>query len=262
MTSETATISPARGFIEEHAHYLDDAGFWERHAVRLGGPVLDLGCASGRITVPIARRGVPVIAVDEDPEMIAVLETRATEAGCAGLVTTTVADMAAFVPPPDLALVIVPMNTLQVLLVPDDRQAVFNAVAGALRPGGEFIFDLSVPDFDDITARLGEVIATGRHRDPASGTALTHTAVYDALDLPTRTLDFRVIIDRRLPDGTRMHDERPHRVHLYDPAEVQALVAGAGLAVRSVHAGFHAEPFDAAASERQVWRCTRPEVAA
>lgn len=260
MTSEMVTTTPARGFIQEHAHYLDDAGFWERHAARLGGPVLDLGCAAGRIAVPIASRGVQVIAVDDDPEMLDVLAGRATEAGCAGRITPVVADMAAFMPPPDLALVIVPMNTLQVLLAPDERASVFGRVAAALRPGGEFIFDLSVPDFDDITARLGEVIPTGTYRDSATGAVLTHTAVYDALDLPSRTLDFRVIIDRDLPDGTRTHDERPHRVHLYDPDEVRSLLTRAGLEVRALHAGFHGEPFDAAASERQVWRCARPGV--
>ena len=46
MRADVADISPARGFIAEHAHYMDDAGFWEAHAARLGGPVIDLGAAA------------------------------------------------------------------------------------------------------------------------------------------------------------------------------------------------------------------------
>lgn len=258
MTSEAATITPARGFIAEHAHYTDDAGFWEGHALRLGGPVLDLGAAAGRITVPVAALGVHVVAVDADPEMLEVLMQRAADAGCAASITPVVGDMSTCPLPPQVSLAIVPMNTLQVLLDPESRATTFARIADALRPGGELIFDLSVPDFDDIAARIGDVIPTGNHRDHATGALLAHTATYDALDLPSRTLDFRIIVDRLLPDGTRAHDERAHRVHLYAPDEVRALIAAAGLEVVSVHAGFHGEPFSADASERQVWRCRRP----
>ena len=74
-------ISPARGFMAEHAHYDDDAGFWERHADRLGGPVCDEGAAAGRVSLRLASRGHEVWAVDTDPEMLEVLVERAAGAG-------------------------------------------------------------------------------------------------------------------------------------------------------------------------------------
>ena len=251
--------SPARGFVAEHAHYGDDAGFWEAHATRLGGPVLDLGAAAGRVAIAIAGLGIPVVAVDADPEMLDVLSERAEQAGVAALIETVVGRMGACALPGDTALAIVPMNTLQVLVGADDRAATFRSVAACLRPGGEFIFDLSVPDIDDISARLGEIIPTGQYVDPATGVRLAHTAVYDAIDASHRTLDFRVVVDRTFPDGTTAHDERLHHVHLYEPDEVHTLVTDAGLEVLTLHAGFHSEPFDAVRSERQVWRCRAPE---
>ena len=256
--TEAVSISPARGFVAEHAHYRDDAGFWESHAVRLGGPVIDLGAAVGRTAIPIAALGIPVVAVDADPDMLAVLHERALHAGVAGHVTTLEGHMGACALPGDATLAIVPMNTLQVLVDADARRRAFADIAQALRPGGEFIFDLSVPDLDDIGERLGHIIPTGEHTDEDSGAFLAHTAVYDAIDVDTRTLDFRVIIDRTFPDGTRGHDERHHHVHLYTPDEVQELVTGAGLEVVAVDAGFRGEPFDPQHSERQVWRCRRP----
>lgn len=255
---EAGSITPARGFVAEHAHYRDDAGFWEAHAERLGGPVVDLGAAAGRVAIPVAGRGIPVVAVDADPEMLAVLGERARAAGVHDHITAIEGHMGTCDLPPGSALVMVPMNTLQVLVAPDERTRLFADVAAALRPGGEFIFDLSVPDLDDIADRLGEVIPTGSHVDAESGTVLVHTAVYDAIDVPSRTLDFRVIIDRTLPDGTRAHDERIHRVHLYTPDEVRGLVCDAGLDVVALEAGFAGEPFDPHRSERQVWRCRKP----
>jgi SAM-dependent methyltransferase len=259
--SDVITISPARGFAAEHAHYLDDAGFWRAHAERLGGPVLDLGAAAGRIAVEVAAVGVDVFALDADPEMLQVLRERADAAGVAAHITTIEGRMEDADLPSGIALAIVPMNTLQVLVDAGARTRTFARVAQTLRPGGEFIFDLSVPDLDDISDWLGDVIPTGSHHDPDTGAVLVHTAVYDALDPVTRTLDFRVIVDRTLPDGVQAHDERHHHVHLYTPDEVRALATNAGLEIMAVDGGFSAEPFDPRQSERQVWRCRRPEAA-
>ena len=260
--TEATSISPARGFVAEHAHYGDDAGFWDAHAARLGGPVIDLGAAAGRVCIPIAALGIPVTAVDADQEMLDVLRERADAAGVAQHITTLCGRMGACPLPGGAALVIVPMNTLQVLVAPDERRRAFADIAAALRADGEFIFDLSVPDLDDIVDRLGEIIPTGEHVDTESGAVLVHTATYDAIDQETRTLDFRVIIDRTFPDGSRSHDERAHHVHLYTPDEVEGLVTGAGLDIVAVDAGFRGEPFDPDHAERQVWRCRKPGVTA
>ncbi len=249
---------PARGFITEHAHYLDDAGFWQAHAVRLGGPVVELGAAVGRIAVSLAAAGLSVIAVDSDAAMLAVLMERAAEAGVQARITPLLGDMAHVALPCPTPLIIVPMNTLQVLVAPDDRRALFASVASALPPGGEFIFDLTVPDLRDAVAAMGNIIPTGQHRDSATGDVLVHSAVFDVVDPTTHTVDFRVIIDRHLADGSCAHDERRHLVHLYEPAEVGALVEAAGLTTIAVHAGFHGEPFDPTHAERQVWRCVKP----
>ncbi len=257
MRADVADISPARGFIAEHAHYMDDAGFWEAHAARLGGPVIDLGAAAGRTAIPIALLGIDVVAVDSDPEMLEVIRERAEGTPAASRVTLVEAPMQDAALPGDAALVIVPMNTLQVLLGPDDRARCFAHVAESLRPGGEFIFDLAVPDLDAIEWALGDTIPTDRSRDPASGDVLVHTAVFDSLDRSTHTLDFRVIVERAGAAGSAQRVERRHLVHLYTSDEVQTLVRSAGLTVLAVHSGFRGEPF-ADSSERQVWRCANP----
>ena len=66
----------ARRFAAEHAHYDDDIPFWRRHAARRGGPVLDLGCATGRVAIPLARNGHEVWALDRSPAMLDELRRR------------------------------------------------------------------------------------------------------------------------------------------------------------------------------------------
>lgn len=257
MRADVADVSPARGFIAEHAHYIDDAGFWEAHAARLGGPVIDLGAAAGRTAIPIALLGIDVVAVDSDPDMLEVLWERAEGTPAAARVTLVEALMQDAGLPAGAALVIVPMNTLQVLIDPVDRAQCFTHVAASLRPDGEFIFDLAVPDLDAIEWAIGDTISTGRSRDPASGDVLVHTAVFDSLDRTSLTLDFRVIVERAGAPGGTQRVERRHLVHLYTYDEVEALVASAGLTVLGVHSGFSGERFSDS-SERQVWRCAHP----
>ncbi len=79
----TGTMSAAAIWHDvECGSYAADLALWEELATEAGGPVLDLGCGTGRVALHLARRGHPVLAVDHDPELIAALRERA--AGAAG----------------------------------------------------------------------------------------------------------------------------------------------------------------------------------
>lgn len=249
-------ISPARGFIAEHAHYDDDLGFWESHADRLGGPVCDLGAAAGRVTVRIASRGHEVWAVDTDPEMLQVLMERAAAEGVQDLVHPVVGSMTDPVPVAAAGLVAVPMNTLQLLLDPDARLSCLRHAARALRPGGEMIFDLAMPHLDVTAGLVGCLLDTGHSVDPDNGDLLMHTAMFDEVDAATGEVALRLMIERIHPDGSRSTVERAHRLHLYAPEEIPPLAEKAGLDVVSVAGGFRAEPLGPD-SERHVWRLAR-----
>jgi SAM-dependent methyltransferase len=254
----TGSISPARGFLAEHAHYDEDAGFWEAHADRLGGPVADLGAAAGRVAVRVALRGHEVWAVDTDPEMLEIVSRRASDAGVAPLVHPVRSSMVDAPLPAGAGLVMVPMNTLQLLRSRDEQVACLSNAASALRPGGEMVFDLAVPYFSAIRDLVGTILDTGHSMDEATGDLLLHTATFDAVDPGPGEVRLRIMVDRIHPDGGRTVVERPHHLHLYEPDEIPPIAERAGLEVIAVHGGFHGEPLDAD-SERHVWRLRRPD---
>lgn len=254
--SPALTISPARGFIAEHAHYDDDIGFWEAHADRLGGPVCDLGAAAGRVTVRIAARGHDVWAVDTDPEMLEVLMERASAAGVEARVHPVLGSMTDPLPVDDAALVAIPMNSLQLLLAPEERIACLRHAATGLRPDGEMIFDLAMPHLDVTSELRGCVLDTGHSVDAASGDLLMHRAIFDEVDVASGDVALRLLIDRIHPDGSRTTVERGHRLHLYAPEEIPAVAAEAGLVVLSADGGFRGERLTADC-ERHVWRLGR-----
>src|SRR5437870_4771803 len=66
----------------ENAQTLDrrDVGFWQDMARRTGGTILELGCGTGRVTLPVARGGARIIGVDRSEEMLAYARRRAHRA--------------------------------------------------------------------------------------------------------------------------------------------------------------------------------------
>ncbi|MFZ1996999.1 MAG: class I SAM-dependent methyltransferase [Solirubrobacteraceae bacterium] len=103
----------------ECGSYTADLMFWRSLAQRIGGPVLDVGAGTGRTTLELAREGHEVVAIDHDDELLGLLRERA-----AGLdVTTIVADARAFWLDLSFPLIVMPMQTIQLLGGPQGRAA-------------------------------------------------------------------------------------------------------------------------------------------
>lgn len=248
----------ARRFMAEHGHYTEDLAFWTAAADRLGSPVLDLGAAAGRVALALARAGHRVVAVDRSPAMLAELRRRrdAEPAAVRARVATERADLRTLDLGRRFPLVLVAMNTLQVLVEPADRVRALRAIARHVAPGGELLFDVALPDPEEIEASMGIERGGARHRDPESGAELVHTAWYDSWDAGTSTLEFTLRIRAR-GAGPENEVRRHHRVHLYGPEELEGLLAGAGLERVAVLGDWDGTPLGQW-SERQIHRWRAP----
>jgi SAM-dependent methyltransferase len=132
VTEETARVTDVLWHDLECGGYDRDLPLWRELADREGSPVLDVGAGTGRVALDLARRGHEVVALDRDPALLDALRHRGD-----GLpVITVVADARAFALGRAFALILVPMQTIQLLGGPDGR-ARFLACAGEhLAPGG------------------------------------------------------------------------------------------------------------------------------
>jgi len=112
--------------------YAADLTLWEELARDNDGPILDLGCGTGRVASHLARRGHAVTALDLDAELIAALDEHAE-----GLpVTTEVGDARDFELGTEFGLVLAPMQLLQLLAGQEERRRCLRCIATHLGPSG------------------------------------------------------------------------------------------------------------------------------
>lgn len=124
-----------------------DVLFWQRLATAQDGPVLELGCGTGRIALPVVRAGARLIGIDRSAEMLARARQRLRRARVADRALLVRGDIRAL--PlrgrPGLGLVMAPYGILQSLTRERDLAAALASAARVLRRGGLFGIDL-VPD--------------------------------------------------------------------------------------------------------------------
>lgn len=123
----------------ECGSYAEDLGVWRSLAAACGDPVLDVGAGTGRVTLDLARHGHLVTALDREPVLIAELERRAGDTA----ITTVVADARELELDERFSLILVPMQTIQLLGGERGRHEFLIRAARHLRPGGVLALAIS-----------------------------------------------------------------------------------------------------------------------
>jgi SAM-dependent methyltransferase len=206
----------------ECGDYREDLALWRRLAGR--GPVLDVGAGTGRVTLDLAARGVPVVALDAEAQLLAALAERA-----AGLpVQTCCADARAF----DLGArrfpaILVPMQTLQLLGGAEGRAAFLRCARAHLAPGG--IVAAALADaLESFTAESDGLPEPDLCEVDGVRYASRPLAVVDEGD--------RAAIHRLRqidgPDGTRSESHDVTRLDRVDAAQLEAEAAALGFTAR------------------------------
>ena len=135
-----------------------DVGFWRRLAEECGAPVLELGCGTGRVSVPVARTVARVVGVDRSQAMLRHARRRLRRGGVAGRLRLVRGDIRALPFPTTgrFRLVMAPYGVLQSLLRDRDLRDTLASVRDALRPGGTFGIDLvpELPTWREYRRRL------------------------------------------------------------------------------------------------------------
>jgi SAM-dependent methyltransferase len=210
----------------ECAAYTADLDLWRSLAADAGGPILDLGCGTGRVALDLAERGFTVTGIDSDPELVAALRARARARGVR--VEAVTGDARSFELATTFALVVSPMQVVQLLGGGDGRARMLAAVRRHLVPGGVFAAALANPfegwSDDESLPPLPDV----REEDGW---------VYSSTPTGVRRADGSFMIDRHRqavsPTGEMTEERSTIALDAVTAEELEAEAARAGFDVRA-----------------------------
>jgi SAM-dependent methyltransferase len=147
---------------------VEDVRYYVEEAHQRGGPVLEYGCGNGRITLAIARAGVPVVGVDRSAPMLRDLRARlrAEAPEVQRRVSVRRGDMRSLALARRFPLVICPFNAFLHLYVRRDVERFLARVREHLLPRGELVLDLSMPDPVELARTPDKPLSAPRFRYP------------------------------------------------------------------------------------------------
>lgn len=223
-----------------------DIPFYRRQARRAKGPVLELCCGTGRITLPLAKAGVDITGADFKDSMLVRAHEKALKAGLR--VPLVKGDMRTLRLGRKFALVFIPFNSLQNTYGLADVEKVFATVRAHLRKGGRFVFDVFNPSIRYMVD--GEKLHRNKYRfrlEDGRRVAIDELCRYDAAG------QVNVVTWYHRVDGGR---PKPRRLDMrcFYPLELEALLKYNGFRVLKKYGNFDGAPFTAA-SMKQIFVC-------
>ncbi len=244
---------------EMHAALNEDIGMVLSLAAA-GGPVLELGCGTGRLMAPLARAGHHVYGLDRAWPMLARARRRlAAEPQSVRRRARLIAADMRHIPfaPAQFALALIPYNTLMHLNAAQAATAC-RAIRRTLVPGGRLFIDVANPLLIEETTPERQLSVERVLEDRAGGDLIVVTAA-NSLNTSRQLLTITWIFDRSPRTGgavTRSVAEVDY--HYYFPHQLELLLADAGLALTALYGSYSEQPYSEA-SERLLLVATRPE---
>lgn len=213
-----------------------DAAVGVLEAEARGGAALELGIGTGRLALPLHRRGVRVHGIDLSQAMVA----RLREKPDSEQITVTFGDFAQVRVPGTFSLAYLVFNTIMNLTEQDAQVACFRNVATHLEPGGVFVIEVSVPRLQRLPP--GETVQPFR---------LTPTRLgFDEYDVATQ----RLVSHHHRRVGDRWESSSIPFRYVW-PSELDLMARLAGMSLRDRWGDWDRSPFTSTSDKHvSVWQ--------
>jgi SAM-dependent methyltransferase len=191
------------------------------------GHALDLGPGTGRVALPLARRGIPVTALDISPTVIENISAAAQELP----IDLVVGDMADFTLRTTFDVVYSTWSTFFALLTQEEQASCFQCVSAALSPTGSFVVDVFSPINDPGVRSQSTVSVRAAEDDHVDLSYMRHRSV-------AQRIRFQEV--RITASGNRL---TPVDIRYAWPSEIDLMARLAGLRLTARYADWSGQPF-------------------
>ncbi|MBN1489390.1 MAG: class I SAM-dependent methyltransferase [Phycisphaerae bacterium] len=237
--------------------WLEDLPCYLEYARAARAPVVEIGAGTGRLTVPLARAGISVVAVDSSASMMARLEARlASEPhDVRRRVQTLRADVCELSLGTKHDLILVPFYAFNYLLTPEAQHKALAQLAAHLLPKGRLLIDVFVP-YARIERCPSEPLLKVDTRDCRTGDRIRGWNAY-SMDTQRQIETRRHVFEVTPAAGSVIRTEFTTERRYSFPAELESQFAEAGLAIEQVSTGYDGRPPDAR-SEQLLYVLRQP----
>ena len=239
---------------------LVDLPFYLELAGQSPGPILEIACGTGRVLLPIARKGIEVHGVDNSLPMLTILKASLADEphDVRQRVTLHEGDMRDFRLGAQYPLVMIPFRPMQHMHTVQDQVSALRTAALHLTDAGILVFDVFYPKFELIHTRIGEEVAEmewSPNSDPASDAAKTKRKTVrryfrkDHVDKINQTFSFTFIYRTFLEGQLILEETEVLQLSYFTYPHLQALFMLAGLEVVAEYGSFAKTPLDNSAEQ-------------
>jgi SAM-dependent methyltransferase len=218
----------------------EDVQFWIDEATASGGPVLELGCGTGRVVIPTAREGIAITGLDMSDAMLETCQAKLAEEpkDVQDRVTLVKGDMRSFDVGTNFALVTMPFRPFQHLNEVEEQLSCLQSIRRALRSDGRLVFDLFNPSIPKLNTPLGEVMIVEEPFTMPDGRSVVRKHRFIDRDLFRQVNTMDLIHEVTWPDGRVEEDVWRFQMRWFFRYEIEHLVERAGFTVEKVYADY------------------------
>jgi len=238
-----------------------DVEFYVEEAQKAGPPVLELGCGTGRILIPVAQAGINIVGLDRAPSMLSIAKQKVSRLSLETRrrIELVEGDLRHFSLGRRFKLVMIPYRAFLHLLTPEDQQQALRCIREHLTDGGLLIFDIFDPRLDTIAAHLGSLGSALKknreftHPDTGHRVVVWDTRRYD----PSAQMIEQYFIFEELDDEGRVISKTysPPKLRYVYRYEMQYLLELCGYEVEALYGDFRRGPFRYGGE--QIWIARR-----
>lgn len=235
----------ARYYDAENAGKTDDVELFLSLNEEYSGAVLDVGCGSGRVVLPLAEQGIRVHGIDNNAPMLALAHEK-LDANPDAYSTLSLQEgdiLTAELPPMRFGMVLLSYNMLMHFHQQPQQIRLLERLRAVIADEGVLVIDLPnsadaylTPDSDDIS--LERIFI-----NPQSGNRVMQQAVH-SLDRATQFMRITWIYDEILEDGQIRRTIAPTVFRYFFPYEVQLLLRLAGFRVAQMYGDADGTPYE------------------
>jgi SAM-dependent methyltransferase len=228
----------------------DDLLLLEQFCERCGSPILELGCGTGRLLLPLAREGFQLTGVDLSPAMLARARRKLDDEGLGGRVTLLERDMRALGLEGGYNLAFCFLNSFMHMESLDDQLAALEGIYRSLNPGGLFLLDLFSPDLERLLEPPGQMALEKVMTDPETGHRLVKQSARRT-DRGLQVIHVTYVIDDIDGQGSVRRTLYSFSLRYLFRAEMELLLRHVGFEVEAVYGSYDLDQFNGE-SERMI----------